>query len=600
MRDYEYIVDDLAAGLAVLDLERYKLLGLDTETVELNPLSLDSSLRLVQIAHPEKTYVFDMYKLTSQGRNIVRDFLDDNERVTFILQNAKFDLKFLNLHLGVKRFRKLVDTMLAAQVLSCGFLDLGFGLEDIVQRYLGFQMDKTHQKSDWSKPLLSPTQIQYAAYDAEVLLDLWPVLAKKLTHEGLMYCAKLEFDAVDGIAKTELNGFRLIADRWRELCAEVYADWKTQRRQLQEMLTRIDHQQGVLFAGAPTTLINPNSQPQVIAALEAQGVPIPINDKTGRPTISKHKLNGLAIDYPIAKFLLDFKTLEKFRSSYGLSWLDFIDALTQRIHADFRQIGAMTGRMSCYNPNLQQAPRDPRFRRCFAADPGHVLVGGDYSLFELRILADYCLDPAMLEAFRQGLDFHTFTAQKLFGVQGIPTFEQRQLAKNNNFAGNYGASVIRFALMAGVSLQRAEEIMGLDRRAFPVKHRWLDTAGREAVRTHQSETRSGRIIKYMFDPEDRASIGRTERHGRNSPVQGTNADVIKRAVKLVNDELSAYPDIRLVHIVHDELQLECPDDPQFIHISEEIEQDCMGQAGRQFVRNVPVKVDTHAGYEWGK
>lgn len=586
---YEYVTHDAWAWTCIRHLEQFKLVGLDTETTGLDPLNLNTRLRLVQLAVPGITYVFDIDRL-GIAKEVLRDFFESDERV-FVAHNLKFDLKFLRVFLGVKRFRRGICTFLAGQVLACGLFETSFKLSATVSEYLGVQMDKAEQKSDWSRPDLSPSQIEYAARDASILLDLWPAMSKKLVDEGLTYPAKLEFDAVNAVASIELNGFRLVEDRWRTLCNEIQQEWVTKRRELQLMLAHDDYEQATLF-GETSRLINLGSPPQLIKALEYHGIPVPLSDKTGRPTTAKSKMNALALDYPVIEYLRQYRALEKLHSSYGLAWLDYIHPLTGRIHPELHSIGAYTGRMSESNPNLQQVPAEKRWRGCFMADPGRKLVGGDYSQFELRILADLAGDPEFSRAFIEGLDFHQAIADKI----GRP----RSVARNLNYAISYGGGDLRFALMCTppISLDEAKATIDSDKRAFPGKHKWLERAGKDAVRLKQAMTRSGRIAKFIYDPNDKGSIALTERKGKNTPIQGTNADVTKRAMKLIDDELQGQDDTIMCHVVHDEIQLEAPEGET--QRAEEMLLDLMPQAGREFVRSVPVKVDTHVGYEWSK
>lgn len=598
MNPYHYITDDFGVGLAILRLNREKIITLDTETTGLDPLDWSVRLRLVQLGGRDITYVFDCDKLGLEGKEELRKFFERDD-IIFIAHNAKFDIKFIKLFLRVKRVHKFIDTYLAAVLLSCGLFDMdeygessayGFSLEDCCGKYLGIEVDKTHQRSDWSKPELSPSQIKYAAYDSEVLRPLWAVLSQELVRQGQAQVARLEFDAVPAVAGVELAGFHLEPDRWSALCEENQQEWKRQRLELQEMLAYTPKNGQLAMFGSGTRLVNLDSQPQLVNALLAQGVPVPTNDETGHYTTSKFKMNALAIDYPIINFLRKYRILEKHRSSYGLFWLDLIHPYTGRLHMDFKQIGAKTGRMAV--SRLQQVPADPRYRRCFTAARGRKLVRGDYAQFELRILADLSQDPGLVEAFFKGLDLHQYTADRV----GRP----RAVARNMNYAIPYGSGPMRFSLMCEppIPLSEAKAIFAADQKAFPKKHAWLEQAGRDAVKFKQSRTRSGRLTKYIYDPLDENSVRRTERNGKNTPIQGLNADVTKRAMKLIYDEIQGNSDIMMVHLVHDEILLEPIE--EFVPRANELLNDLMPQAAREFVRIVPVKVETHVGNEWSK
>jgi DNA polymerase-1 len=593
---YEYIRDDFAAGLAIMDLDRNGgvLIGFDTETTGLDPLNWNTELRLVQLAGSHKTYVFDCKYLGHEGKDELRRFLERENKI-FIAHNLKFDLKMVRIFLGVKRFRKGIDTFLAAVILACGLWETdkyGFGLDDMVQKHLGILLDKTQQASDWSRAQLDPVQIKYAARDAEVLLQLWPAMAKELLAQGQVNVNQLECDAVNATASLELNGFHLDPDRWTALNKENTQQWKEQRHELQEMLayTPKNGQQGLF--GKASRYINLNSPDQLINALLAQGIPVPTDDVTGRYTTAKFKMNALAIDYPIINYLRKYRVLEKQRSSYGLFWLELINPFTGRLHMDFKQIGAKTGRMAV--SRIQQIPSDIRYRRCFTAEQGHALIRADYAQFELRILAELSQDPGLMEAFFKGLDLHQYTADKV----GRP----RSVARNMNYAIPYGSGPTRFSLMCEppIPISEAKAIFDADKRAFPRKHAWLEKAARDAVKFKQSRTLSGRLTKWIYDPEDKASISRTERNGKNTPIQGLNADVTKRAMRLIDDELQGQSEILIVHVVHDEIILESVDDPTYTKRADEMLEDYMTQAAKEFIKTVPIKVDTHIASEWSK
>jgi DNA polymerase I len=581
---------------------RFRIVGFDTETTGLDPTCEGVQLRLISIAVSEDSaFVFDLFKLGHEGKRLLREFIE-REDIIKVAHNAKFDVKFVRQHLGVRYgFKFVIDTMLGAMMASAGRIeDGGFGLDDVVWQYLDFKLSKEAQRSDWSKPNLTPTQINYSGKDACILLKLWPILAEKLVNQAQLRVSVLEFEAIDGIATMELNGVHLDKEPWMAIWRDIVKEWKVLRHTIQDMLMAdVDNDQQVLFGGAPSELVNLESPEQMIRALQRSGVPVPINPKTGSLTTAKYLYEPLALEYPIVQLHLDYKKLQKAKTSYGPNWVNRINPATGRIHANYKQIGAYAGRMSCTEPNVQQPPKEERYRRCFKAQEGHKIVGGDYSQFELRILADLCEDPDFARAFHEGRDLHLYSASLIFEkIEALIAKEERDMAKNNNFATVYGAGYQRFALMARISLALAEKIMIADRRAFPIKHGWLDKTGNEALYNGYSRTRSGRLIEYDWDKQDRGSCAGVKRKGKNAPIQGTNADVLKRAVKLLHDELRGQDEVMLIMLIHDEMVLECPE--ELAQDAEALLQKVMLQAGREFVYDIPVKVDTRIGDVWSK
>lgn len=599
---YDYITDDWAAGQAITTLSRSRMVGFDTETVGTDPTRYESRLRLVQLApSPDHCYIFDILKLGAHGKRLLVEYLE-REDIVKMAHELKFDIKQVRWHLGVKGgFSRAICTRLACIVAGCGSKE-GFGLRDSCFLYTEHVIEKEEQRSDWARPELSANQLRYAALDACVLFDLWAGVREDLIKYGLLKCATLEFECVEGLAQVELNGIHLDEAQWMRLYDRVMIDWTKQRRIVQDMLMgRSGSPQVSLFSGAPSDIVNLNSPAKVIEALMGMGVPVPVNPRSenGGRTVQQVYIEPLALDYPVIREYIDYKELDKAKTCYGPAWVEKINEWTGRIHAEFNQIGARaTGRMSASNPNVQQPPKDEEYRKAFTAEPGNLIVGLDYSQFELRILADLCGDETYRQVFRDGKDLHRFTASLIFEVvEALVTSEQRDMAKNNNFADVYGAGDERFALMAKIALKLAHEIKEKARAAFPVKTAWLDRTGQEAVRTLQSRTGSGRLIKYEAPASNQERAG-VARNGKNTPIQGTNADVLKRAVKLVNDKLKGQSTVKMIHLVHDEMVFECP-----AGIAKDVEymaHGCMVKAGEEYVKHVPVKVDGRIGPAWSK
>jgi len=279
--------------------------------------------------------------------------------------------------------------------------------------------------------------------------------------------------------------------------------------------------------------------------------------------------------------------------------IDLINPSTGRLHADFRQIGAPTGRFSCTNPNIQQVPHATEYRRCFSGHPsGRKLVIADYSQIELRILAEFSGDRSFINAFNSGADLHRVTAAEVFNVSvDQVSREQRDFAKRLNFGVVYGIGAQRFSIMTGLSVPEAENVL----RKYFSTYRGLDTYLREAanraVNERQARTASGRLVRFRYDENDRQQISMTQRNGKNTPIQGTSADILKRALRLLKDELRD-TSARIVNIIHDEIVVEADAD-QAREISEKVER-AMVAAGEEYLRTVPVRVETEIAEEWVK
>jgi DNA polymerase-1 len=546
---FQLVRDAGSLRKACEELERSDVLGFDTETTELDPYR--GELRLLQLSSGKNTYVIDLRAFGSNGDLAVtpelaplRSLLASGDSVK-AAHNAKFDAKWVRHHLGTD-IGGLYDTYLASQLIAAGDQDRRHGLADVAQFFLGTELDKTEQISDWSAAELAPAQIEYAARDAAIMVPLREKLHERLVLDDLERVAQLEFDCIMPIAAMELNGIFLDEGRWREQLEKVRVAQVKAADELQDMLSA-GVAQASLFGRAE---INLDSQVQVTDALLNLGVPVPDTPKTGR------------------------------------------------IHADFRQIGAPTGRFSCSNPNLQQIPQEEAYRRCFRAPDGKKLVVADYSQIELRILAEFSRDENFIKAFVSGQDFHTTTAAQVFNTEPQSvTPEQRSFAKRLNFGVVYGIGASRFALMTGLSQNEAENTLRRYFATYRGLDEWLREAGKKVVLERTARTASGRMMRFRFDENDRQQIASAQRNGKNMPIQGTSADILKRALRLLHEDIAG-TSARLVNIVHDEVIVEC-EASEADSTAAKLEH-AMVSAGREYIKEVPVKADVKIADQWCK
>jgi DNA polymerase-1 len=593
--NYQLIKNEEALRKAVELLSTHQAIGLDTETTELDPYF--GRLRLIQLATPAGVHIIDLDAFRNGGSGDLlqadalaplRDLLAAHRPVK-IAHNAKFDAKFIKHTLGTD-LGGLFDTLLASQLIGAGDIEERHGLDTVASRYLNEAVDKTERLSNWNLEL-SEAQLEYAARDAAVLLPLREKLIERLRSDSLIDCARLEFDCVMTVADMELTGFYMHKDRWLEQLAIV----EKRRGQLADELQNVlaeESSQGTLFGGPQRDDINLDSHQQLTQALERLGIPVPDSTRNW-------KLQPLAAEYPIIATLLEYRTVQKALTSYGQNMIELINPTTHRLHADFRQIGAPTGRFSCTNPNIQQVPHAVEYRRCFSGHPeGRKLVIADYSQIELRILAEFSGDRGFINAFNSGADLHRVTAGEVFNVAlDQVTREQRDFAKRLNFGVVYGIGAQRFSIMTGLSVPEAEGVL----RKYFATYRQLDTYLREAadraVSERQARTGSGRLVRFRYDEQDRQQISMTKRNGKNTPIQGTSADILKRALRLLKDELRG-TNAQIVNIIHDEIVVEADAD-EADDVAQKVER-AMCAAGEEYVKTVPVKVETEIANEWVK
>jgi len=592
MTNYEVIKNPQDLRHAIDLLSSQPALGLDTETTDLDPFT--SRLRLIQLAAPDKVFIVD---LNSFGRDDLSECeelaplrqLLAAQRPIKIAHNAKFDAKFIKHNLGVD-LGGIFDTLLASQLVSAGDIEERHGLEAVAGRYLNETVDKTQRLSDWDFEL-SEAQLEYAARDAAVLLPLRERLIERLKAESLVKVAQLEFECVMTVVDIELAGFFMHKDRWLDQLAIVEKRRTELAEQLQQVLA-VESSQGSLFGGPQREDLNLDSHQQLTQALSRLGIPVPDSTRNW-------KMQPLAAQYPVIGTLLEYRTVQKALTSYGENMIELINPLTKRLHADFRQIGAPTGRFACTNPNIQQVPHAVEYRRCFSGYPeNRKLVIADYSQIELRILAEFSGDQGFIDAFNSGADLHRVTASQVFNASlDQVTKEQRDFAKRLNFGVVYGIGAQRFALMTGLTTPDAENVL---KRYFGT-YRQLDTYLREAanraVTDRQARTASGRLVRFRYDENDRQQISMTQRNGKNTPIQGTSADILKRALKLLKEELKD-SSAKIVNIIHDEVVVEADAD-EAASIASKVE-SVMVAAGEEYLKTVPVKVETEIADEWVK
>ncbi len=321
------------------------------------------------------------------------------------------------------------------------------------------------------------------------------------------------------------------------------------------------------MAGGPFNINSPKQLAEVL--FERLG--LPISKKTGKtktPSTAVEVLEELAVVHDLPRLILEWRSLQKLQGTYIEALPALVDPRTGRVHTSFNQAVAATGRLSSSDPNLQNIPvrtsLGREIRAAFVAEPGAVLVSADYSQIELRVLAHLSGDEALTEAFRRGEDIHDQTARNVFGeASGLDRHELRRRAKIINYALIYGRSAFSLARDIGVTQQAAQAFIDAYFAGFPGVRRFLDRTLEQARRTGEVTTLDGR---RRLVPDINSSNGQVraaaERAAVNMPVQGTAADILKRAMIDLDRELQArsgeFPETRMILTVHDELVFETP------------------------------------------
>jgi DNA polymerase-1 len=623
---------------AVKHLKTQQVTGFDTETTYAEGFEGDkmagldphrSRVRLLQFATEEgDVYLFDNFKISAETKDALKDLLESVLPVK-VAFHAKFDVKMVRKHLGVKRFGKLFDAEIGFRLTLCGQHPAKSSLLEVAREILSVELKKELQVSNWGGEL-SQEQLQYAALDAYILLPIRNNLIDTITSMGLATCAKLDFDIIDPMADMELTGFPLDPERW----IAVDSIMKDRRLLMMEAIaeelreTGAVPQQG-LFDGAPlgsgrasTSITSPK---QIAEYLEAYGITLP--KKKDKKTQKESKTTGspwlapLKNQFKIIPLLLEFRELDKRKSSYGDKFPSkYINPVTGRIHADYDPLGTVTARYSCNKPNLQNIPRLQDYRSCFHPTEGRVFVGGDFSQIELRIAAEFSGEKGYIDAFLSGHDFHDSTTALMFGLS-LPPFkkdtperkkwdkteegklfnDRRSIAKNINFAILYGAGPGRVAMQSGLPVEETKKHLENYYAQFPDLIDYLESAAYSAVNTAKIKLWTGRLIKIWVNKKDSASRGFAERNGKNYPIQGGAGEILKIAIRLLFDRIykaGMTDEIKIVNLVHDEIILECSD--SHAELARELLETSMLEAGRILLKQVPCEVSVVTAEEWKK
>lgn len=588
-----YVTREDEVGGCIEEIVRYPIFGFDTETTGLF-VQEGAKPSLAQFGLPTgRVYVFDMFTISPA---FLRRIFP--ARGLCVGQNLKFDFGMLQYWYRMYDFGNTFDTMLAGQIVEQGRVAgddyVPVGLEALCDRWLGVDLPKEYQLYPWAKRPIEDKALEYAARDALVVLPLYQTLVSEIKEQKQLRVSEIEFNAVPAVSQLEINGMRLHSERWLTQCEANKKDFEQSRELLWDKLSN----KSTLFSGIQT--IKLGSPEKVADALRSKGVKLPISPKTGKECTDSKLLGPLADKHIEVQALIDYRKMEKRLQSYGPNWIDKISPVTGHIHPSWKQIGAETGRMACTGPNLTQIPKSDAYRNCFIADDGWVLIDSDYSQMELRILAEFCKDPNLLRAFDKGYDLHRYSAHLIYKVPlEEVTGTQRGIAKNLNFGIVYGIGANKFGADSGLHPDEAKRIMNFYLNdAYPQMGQWLKRQAANTVKYMTAWTALGRRRRYFADKTDSEAMAKIERNGKNHPVQGGNADIIKRAIRLLYDKIKDHKYIKLIHVVHDEIILTAT--PEYVNEAVYEQRSAMLKAEEEFLIRCPSKVDTTITLEWSK
>lgn len=586
-------------------------IAFDTETLQLQPEL--GKLRLIQLGSlvNKAIVVIDCWKLDTNDWEKLKLFFTNGERF-WCAHNAVFDIAWLQEH-GIYLRGRVACTMLGSKIFYNGIPKLKHTLKDVAKRVLKIDVDKEEQTSDWGAVDLTKAQLDYAARDVEVLMQLDVRLTNLLQNAGLAMAFQLECGALPAMAQMWRTGLPWNEEKLRQLLSEYQTEIKDLADKFlfeldaalpdAEKLPRDENggfnlrptASGNVKAGTRLEAgFNLNSPKQLLHKFTVLLGKPPVDSKTKKPSTSKAALKEHAADHAVIRTYLAWKKTEKRRQMAN----SMLEALHPDgfVRASYLQLGAESGRMSCMNPNNQQIPRDERFRQCVEAPDGWLLVDADFGQMELRIAACVAKDERMTKAFQDGEDLHTVTAQALNC--------SRQISKSANFGLLYGSGAkgLRdYAAASGVALTIDE--------ATQIRRQWLETySGIQNWQRQCSE--DAKTAKRNSWPQTEVPVSKLRRYlpgdmnrltvRCNTPIQGAGAAVLKCSLGRLWPKLDAAgeSEAKLSGCVHDEIILLVREDKAEAW-AQELKQIMEG-AEALWLGDVPPLAEPFVGKRWSE
>jgi len=610
----EYITSIKEIGKFQKELGISSILSVDTETTGLD-VWMDSLL-LLQVKTYDETFVFDCEKLGENNISYIVSLIESSGKLV-LFHNAKFDLKFLKQKTGVM-IHNVYDTMLAEILIYQGVNGENKfpSLYQVVEKYCGVKLNKEVRESFYKDfKGVTQEQIIYAVEDVAYLEKVREKQLAEINRTKQEKVLELEMKLVPVVSDMELNGILLDKAVWLQLSdiskdnrekssVDLYEKiWQdiisvsTQKTALElfdllkvQVKTKKDKALFESITDLDTIKeyflerFNLNSPSQIFALLTN------IYGIKDLPSTNEKDLVKLVPKYPIIADIVSYRGLSKSVTSFGENYFEYINPATGRIHTTLNQLRADTGRFSSSSPNLQNIKRESEYRNAFVAEKGYKLISCDYSQQEYRLCGSITKEPAIIQAYKSGMDMHTMTASKVFHVEPYQvTKEQRNKAKGYNFGILYGANKFGLSYALGCTVDEADEIITAFFAGYPVLSKVKNMIVNLVWKNKYSSTLLGRKRFFenqtMFsdDKELQKYRRKLEKEGFNHVVQGSGADVTKLALCKIYYENPFGSDLKLVLTVHDEIICEAKEEIALqakdfmIKCMEEVEQEFLGE-----------------------
>ncbi|WP_109125429.1 DNA polymerase I [Dyella sp. C11] len=576
------------------------LVSFDTETTSIDSMQADIVGLSLSVEPGYACYVPLAHDYPGAPAQLNRDqvlatlkpFFEDASRPK-MGQHAKYDINILSnygIHLqGLKH-----DSMLESYVWNA--TATRHDMDSLAKKYLDVDTIKYEQVAGKGAKQIPfshvdlDTACRYAAEDADITLRLHHALWPKLESEASLRSVyeNIEIPLIPVLASMEQRG--------------VLIDVSELRMQSQQLGKRMLELQQQAWKGAGHEF-NLDSPKQLQAVLfDELGLPIKVKTPTGQPSTNEEALEAIADDHALPRLILDYRGLAKLRSTYTDKLAEMVNPRTGRVHTSYHQGSVATGRVSSSDPNLQNIPirteEGRRIREAFVAPEGWVVLAADYSQIELRIMAHLSGDEGLVKAFQEGGDVHRATAAEVFGLKPEEvSANQRRAAKAINFGLMYGMSAFGLARQLGVDRGEASDYMARYFARYPGVHAFMEATRQQAHRDGYVETLFGRRL-YLENLQSRTQALRAgaERAAVNAPMQGTAADIIKRAMIAVHAWLlERQDDAHMLMQVHDELVFEVRKD-----VVDDVRAGVVERMSGAATLSVPLLVEAGVGKNWGE
>jgi DNA polymerase-1 len=596
--EYEAVLTREQLDAWVARLQAADVIAFDTETDSLDPMRANLVGVSFAVEPGRAAYVPLAHDGPDSPVQLPRDEvlraikpIFENPDKAKVGQHGKYDLQVLRRH-GVTVRGYADDTMLESFVFNSNASR--HDMDSLALRYLAYSTIKYEDVAGKGAKQIGFSQVavdratQYAAEDADITLRLHRALLPRLTTEPALerVYRDIEMPLVEVLTSMEAGGVLIDADELRRQSSDLSRRMMAAQQRAHEVAGRS---------------FNLDSPKQLCALLfEELKLPALVKTPTGQPSTNEEALEAIADQHELPRLILEHRSLAKLRSTYTDKLPEMVNPQTGRVHTSYHQAGAATGRLSSSEPNLQNIPirteDGRRIRKAFIAPEGRRIVACDYSQIELRIMAHLSEDPGLVAAFEGGQDIHRATAAEVFGVpleQVDPN--QRRAAKAINFGLMYGMGAFGLARQLGISRGDASDYMALYFARYPGVQRYMESVRQQAREHGYVETVFGRRLHLIeINSRNQAQRAGAERAAINAPMQGTAADIIKRAMRSVHDWLQPHASRALMIMqVHDELVFEV--DADFV---DEMLAAVRARMQEAVALRVPLVVDAGVGANW--